>query len=42
VPVVLLNGPSIVELMIEKEFGVQRRPLQVYDDQLDAVLGDAE
>ncbi len=42
VPVVLLNGPSLVDLMIEKEFGVQRRPLQVYDDQLDAVLGDAE
>lgn len=40
VPVILLNGESIVDLMIEKEFGVQRKPLQVYEDQLDIVFGD--
>src|SRR5262249_20053460 len=40
VPIVLLNGESIVDLMIEKEFGVQKRPLQVYDDQLESLLSD--
>jgi restriction system protein len=40
VPIVLLNGEAIVDLMIEKEFGVQRRPLQVYEDQLDAIFGE--
>lgn len=40
VPVILLNGESIVDLMIEKEFGVQKKPLQVYDDQLDTIFSD--
>ena len=40
VPIVLLSGDSIVDLMIEKEFGVQRRPLQLYEDQLDTLLAD--
>jgi restriction system protein len=40
VPVILLNGVSIVDLMIEKEFGVQRKPLQIYEDQLDTIFGD--
>ncbi len=40
VPVILLNGESIVDLMIEKEFGVQRKPLQIYEDQLDTIFGD--
>jgi restriction system protein len=40
VPIVLLNGESIVELMIEKEFGIQRRPLVVYEDELDSLFGD--
>jgi restriction system protein len=40
VPVILLNGESIVDLMIDKEFGVQKKPLQVYEDQLDAIFGD--
>jgi restriction system protein len=40
VPIVLLNGESIVDLMIEKEFGVQRRPLQVYEDEFETLLGD--
>ena len=26
--------------MIEKEFGVQKRPLQIYDDELDTIFGD--
>jgi restriction system protein len=40
VPIILLNGESIVDLMIEKEFGVQKEPLQIYEDQLDAIFGD--
>ena len=40
VPIILLNGESIVDLMIDKEFGVQKKPLQIYEDQLDAIFGD--
>ena len=40
VPIVLLNGESIVELMIDKEFGVQKKPLQIYEDQLDTIFGE--
>jgi restriction system protein len=40
VPVILLNGESIIDLMIEKEFGVQKKPLQIYEDQLDTIFGD--
>jgi hypothetical protein len=39
---VLLNGESIVDLMIEKEFGVQKRPLQIYEDQLETTLGEPD
>ena len=42
VPVILLNGESIVDLMIEKEFGVRTRPLQIYEDQVDQIFGDDE
>lgn len=40
VPVILLNGESIVDLMIDKEFGVQKKPLQIYEDQLESFLGE--
>lgn len=40
VPIILLNGESIVDLMIEKEFGIQKKPLQIYEDLLDTILGD--
>jgi restriction system protein len=40
VPIVLLNGESIVDLMIDKEFGVRRKPLQLYDDELESLLAD--
>jgi restriction system protein len=40
VPVILLNGESIVDLMIEKEFGVQKKPLQIFEDQLDTIFSD--
>jgi restriction system protein len=42
VPIVLLNGESIVDLMIEKEFAVQKRPLQIYEDQLETLLTDPD
>jgi restriction system protein len=41
VPIILLNGVSIVDLMIEKEFGVLKKPLQIYEEQLDSVFGDS-
>lgn len=40
VPIILLNGESIVDLMIDKEFGVQRRPLQIYEDQMDTIFSE--
>jgi restriction system protein len=40
VPIVLLNGESIVDLMIDKDFGVHRKPLQIYEDQLDSILAE--
>lgn len=39
-PIILLNGESIVDLMIDKEFGVQKKPLQIYDDQLDTLFSE--
>lgn len=38
VPIVLLDGGSIVDLMIEKQFGVQRKPLELYFDELDRLF----
>jgi restriction system protein len=40
VPIILLNGESIIDLMIEKEFGVQKKPLQIFEDQLDTIFSD--
>jgi restriction system protein len=31
VPIILLNGGSIVDLMIQKGFGVTRKPIQIYE-----------
>lgn len=42
VPIILLNGESIVDIMIEKEFGVQKKPLQIYEDQLESIFGEDE
>lgn len=38
VPIILLNGDAIVDLMIQKGFGVEKRPLELYYDRLDAIL----
>ncbi len=40
VPIVLIDGPAIVELMIEKQFGVQVETLPIYSYALDLELGD--
>ncbi len=42
VPIVLIDGPAIVELMIEKQFGVQVESLPIYSYALDLELGDEE
>lgn len=42
VPVVLLDGESIVDLMIEKQFGVKRRPLELYSEEIDRLFVDPE
>lgn len=37
-PVVLLNGDAIVGLMVEKGLGIQRRPIEVYEDQIESLF----
>lgn len=41
VPIVLLNGEMIVDMMIKTHLGVERRPLEIYYDRLDSLF-DAE
>lgn len=42
VPIVLLDGESIVDLMIEKQFGVQRQPLELFANELDRLFVDRD
>lgn len=42
VPVILIDGKGIVDLMVQKEFGVQRENLAVYSYALDLALTDDE
>jgi restriction system protein len=42
VPVILIDGEGIVELMIQKEFGVQKESLPVYSYALDLALTEEE
>jgi hypothetical protein len=42
VPIILLDGESIVDLMIEKQFGVQRQPLELYLDEIDRLFAERE
>ena len=37
-PIVLLDGDAIVQLMVEKGLGVQRKPVELYEDQIDALF----
>lgn len=40
VPIILIDGPSIVDLMIDKEFGVQEEPVSVFTYALDTIITD--
>lgn len=40
VPIVLLNGDAIANLMIQRDFGVVRRPLTLYVDALDTLFSE--
>jgi restriction system protein len=37
-PIILFEGPQIVDIMIEKGIGIRRRPVEVYEDQLDQLF----
>lgn len=41
VPIILINGDAIVQLMLDKGIGVKRRPVEIYEDQIDALLEDS-
>lgn len=41
VPVMLIDGDSIAQLMIDKQFGVRRRPIEIYEDQIDSLFEEA-
>lgn len=38
VPIILIDGNSIVDLMMEKEFGVEKIELPIYSNALDLIL----
>ena len=40
VPIILIDGPAIVDMMIEKKFGVVVEELSVYSNALDLILPD--
>jgi restriction system protein len=40
VTIVLIDGPTIVDIMIEKCFGVEKRSLEIYSLALDLAIGD--
>lgn len=42
VPIILLNGENIVNLMIEKGLGVSRTPLYIYEERPDELVGEGE
>lgn len=42
VPIILLDGESIVGLMIDKQFGVRHTPLVLYSDEVDRLFTEQE
>jgi restriction system protein len=40
VPIILIDGPAIVDMMSEKQFGVQMESLLIYSYALDLVLAE--
>ncbi len=37
-PIILFGGTQIVEIMIDRGVGVRRRPIEIYEDQLDTLF----
>jgi restriction system protein len=38
VPIFLFDGDEIVRIMIDKELGITRRPVQIYEDRVDSLF----
>ena len=38
VPIVLMNGDAIAQLMLDKQLGVKRRPVEIYEDQIETLF----
>ena len=38
IPIILVDGPTLIDIMIEKKFGVEHEPMSVYTNALDRVL----
>jgi len=41
-PIVLLNGDAIVQLMLDRGLGMKRRPVEVYEDQIDTLFEEGK
>jgi restriction system protein len=41
VPVVLVNGAAIAQLMLDRQLGVKRRPVEIYEDQIDTLFEES-
>ncbi|MGC2422377.1 MAG: restriction endonuclease [Candidatus Acidiferrales bacterium] len=41
VPIVLVNGVAVVQLMIDKQLGVKRRPVETYEDQIETLFEES-
>jgi restriction system protein len=41
VTIVLVNGDAIVQLMIDKGIGVKRRPVEIYEDQIETLFEES-
>ena len=37
-PIILFEGTQIVDIMIERSVGIRRRPIEIYEDQLDTLF----
>lgn len=42
VPIVLVNGDAIAQLMIDKQVGVSRRPIEIFEDQIDTLFEESQ
>jgi restriction system protein len=41
VPIVLVNGDAVVQLMIDKQLGVKRRPVETFEDQIETLFEES-